>query len=240
MNKRYLVGVILNKYINKIPIVFKNIIRNSKLEKFYNLLYDKYTAELSFQTRWAKAYNYKSEKLANDLTILWKENRCLDDILRICCINEESTVLDVGCGIATVLHIIKGRRFGVDPLAEEYKRIYNYPENIVIVKGFAESLPFPNDYFDFVFCSNVLDHTTKPELAIEEIKRVLTPQGSFVLVLEIMDSAIKRDIKHPHTFTLDSIKDLLSSKGFVVLFEKVVPWPGGLGSKGYIAIFQKR
>jgi len=39
----------------------------------------------------------------------------------------------------------------------------------------AQALPFKNDVFDGIWCSQVLEHLDYPIIAIEEIKRVLKP-----------------------------------------------------------------
>lgn len=45
----------------------------------------------------------------------------------------------------------------------------------------AESLPFPDDYFDVVVMIDVLEHVINPGDALKEIKRVLNPKGIFHL-----------------------------------------------------------
>jgi ubiquinone/menaquinone biosynthesis C-methylase UbiE len=43
------------------------------------------------------------------------------------------------------------------------------------------SLPFGNREFDFVYCSEVLEHLRRPETLLEEVKRILKPQGYFLM-----------------------------------------------------------
>jgi len=44
----------------------------------------------------------------------------------------------------------------------------------------AERLQFPDDSFDAVYSFGVLHHTSSPELAFQEIRRVLRPGGAFI------------------------------------------------------------
>jgi ubiquinone/menaquinone biosynthesis C-methylase UbiE len=182
------------RLINYIPNIFKSVFRlllESDLLKrllLRLLFWDKYTAELVFQIEWAREFKSNKDKVLE----YWRRFRYLDDIIRICKIKSDTKILDVGCGISTVLHFVEGKRYGIDPLACEYKRFYTYPEGINIQNGFGEEIPFPNEYFDVVFCSNVLDHVSDPAKTIEEIKRVLKSKGYFVLTVEIFEKNKER------------------------------------------------
>mgnify|MGYP001332675474 CR=1 FL=1 len=236
---RYLIAVILPKLIKRVPEPVKNVAKRMGLNRIYDMFFDKYSSELTFQTRWAKAYNGKSGQLEKDLLSFWKQYRCLDKITESCDIGDNSLVLDVGCGIATVLHILKGKRFGIDPLAEEYLKMYKYPAGITVVKGGGEKIPFPDKYFDFVFCSNVLDHVSVPSSTVGEIHRVLRCGGSFILVVEVFGGSVIRDPAHPHSLTRKDVK-MLVAEGFEVVHEELVPWHSDIpGEEGFVAVLRK-
>ena len=210
---------------NKTPVPIKSILKFFKLHKLISPLYNKYihkyTAELEFQTQWAK--EFKSNK--NKVFEFWEEYRFLKEINKIIDIRESTRILDVGCGISTVLHFLKGQRCGIDPLAEEYKKLYTYPNDITILKGKGENIPFPDEYFDVVFCSNVLDHVSDPQKTIDNIFRVLKKNGFFILTVTIIERKIERDAAHPHSLTKPDIENLLGSK-FKKVFEGESPWIG--------------
>lgn len=63
--------------------------------------------------------------------------RYLDEIDLICKIKNNTKVLDVGSGISAVLHFINGERFGIDVLADEYKK-YSYPERLILKRALAK------------------------------------------------------------------------------------------------------
>ena len=107
-------------------------------------------------------------------------------------LKDEGKMLDVGCG--------EGRHiFGVmqdypmmkcigldmdDESLEKAEEGYEYFESISkagaeFLKGSAYSLPFPNDTFDLVVCSEVLEHLHEYDDAVKEIFRVLKPGGKF-------------------------------------------------------------
>ena len=52
-----------------------------------------------------------------------------------------------------------------------------------IKEGKAESLDFPDQTFDLVYCFGVLHHTLEPRKAISEIYRVLKPDGKAIVML---------------------------------------------------------
>jgi ubiquinone/menaquinone biosynthesis C-methylase UbiE len=185
------------------------------------LIHSKYSSELAFQKEWLREF------IANKHKVLqyWEKHRFLDNIVKICKISKKSKVLDVGCGLSTILHFVEGEKYGIDPLADEYSKLYKYPEGVRIKKGFSEYLPFPNAYFDVVFCSNALDHVSTPKKAICEISRVLKEKGKFVLTVEIFEDRTGRGPSHPHSFLMDDVFELLRSR-FSIIFEGSSDWIG--------------
>lgn len=199
-----------------IPAPIKPVIKlvNSKMPKALTAPL-KFAMELDFQKGFAKQFEANPSMILED----WKTNHALDKILEICNIQNTTRVLDVGCGIASVLHFVGGERHGIDPLADEYKKIYSYPKGMTILKGSSEDIPFPKDYFDVVFSSNALDHCSSPRKTIEEICRVLKSGGYFILSVEVFPNNKPRGFEHPHTFTKGFVRSLVGAK-FRTVFEK--------------------
>ena len=201
--------------------IFREKVKKLGIQKLKFYIRSKYSTELTFQKEWL------NEFLSNKLKVLeyWKNYRYLDKIIDVCKITEDTKVLDVGCGLSTVLHFIEGKRFGIDPLGDEYLKLYKYPEGIKIKKAFGEYLPLPNAYFDVVFCSNALDHVTDPEKTISEISKVLKKDGYFVLTVKIFKTKVKRDPAHPRSFLLEDVLGLLDSD-FSIISEGTSEWIG--------------
>jgi len=78
--------------------------------------------------------------------------------------------LDLGCGNAPYKHLFSDR-IGFDNKSGEG----------VDVVGDAHKLPFKNEEFDTVLCSEVLEHLHSPEIALAEMKRVLKSGGILIL-----------------------------------------------------------
>ena len=81
-----------------------------------------------------------------------------------------SKVLDVGSGMGNFLRKMADLGFDAHGVELNPERIFEK-----VVKASAESLPFPDNYFDFVNCAEVTEHIEFPRRACGEIFRVLNP-----------------------------------------------------------------
>jgi ubiquinone/menaquinone biosynthesis C-methylase UbiE len=182
--------------------------------KFVNNILTKEDGELIAQETWVNFF--KSNK---DLYLKnWEKYYFLRKIIDLTHINKKSRILDMGCGVSTILHFVEGKKWGIDPLAESYKKLYSYPKDIIIKKGVGEKIPFREGFFDVVFSTNSLDHTDNPTKTVSEIYRVLKPKAYFVLHVDIFKKGVKRDKTHPFSFTEKDCLRLLGNK-FDILFK---------------------
>lgn len=93
-------------------------------------------------------------------------------------------VLDVGCGTGAVMQFLIKKKFeayGIDPSEEALK--YCALKGLSVKKSSAEKIDFPENSFDIVLALDVLEHLDNPELAVEEIRRVLTKNGVFIMTV---------------------------------------------------------
>jgi glycosyltransferase involved in cell wall biosynthesis len=84
-----------------------------------------------------------------------------------------------------ILEIGSGRdEFNRTLFEKKYKVITCniYPQNVVDHICSVTCLPFKDNQFGCVICEHVLEHVEEPKKAIEEISRVLKPQGLLLLV----------------------------------------------------------
>ncbi|MHB8624871.1 MAG: class I SAM-dependent methyltransferase [Aggregatilineales bacterium] len=90
-------------------------------------------------------------------------------------------ILDLGCGRGGILEQLGAavdHPFGIDPDARSLVE-HRLPE-LPRAAALADALPLPNESFDGVVCSWVLEHVTDPPRVFAEIARVLRPGGFFV------------------------------------------------------------
>jgi SAM-dependent methyltransferase len=145
-------------------------------------------------------------------------------------------ILELGSGpVGIISYLNIGNKFSIDPLENYYCKIPELIQlrnnNVTYLQGFGESIPFNNNEFSLVIIDNVIDHTRKPGLVLKEIRRVLKEDGILYLSVNVHTSygaslheilnIINIDVKHPHTYTLDKIRDLLASEGFKIIYEEV-------------------
>lgn len=89
--------------------------------------------------------------------------------------------LDVGCGDGFIFSCVPKTwsSYGLDITDEMIKECKKNHPSVVLRKGLAENLPFPDSYFDFVTCYSFLDHLKDTSYFYNEVYKVLKPGGSF-------------------------------------------------------------
>lgn len=98
-------------------------------------------------------------------------------------------ILDAGCGMGLSLkelHELTNKScvelYGVDisnVQIERAKNIYEVPAKLFVSP--IEELPFENSFFDFVICSEVLEHVLDPQLSLSELSRVIKKENLLIL-----------------------------------------------------------
>ena len=104
-----------------------------------------------------------------------------------------------------------------------------------LVHDLELGIPFPNETFDEVFSKNNLEHVRNVGLYLQEIKRVLKPQGMLILITDNAlslhwvlgshsggyDKHAGKD-RHYALFTMEHLKNHLESVGLQVIEMKLV------------------
>jgi len=97
-------------------------------------------------------------------------------------------LLDWGCGWGQVSKMLLDR--GVDVTSFEYRegytgtgmeRLEKFPEIEADVSGDPVALPYPDESFDTVLSSGVLEHVADPDASLDELRRVLKPGGKLLI-----------------------------------------------------------
>ncbi len=143
---------------------------------------------------------------------------------------KQQRVLEIGCGTGILTKDLSekhGLIFGLDVSFEMLKKMKK-KENVFLVVGEAEKLPFKEKIFDSTFSRGCLHHLSKPLEGTKEISRTLKKDGVFVLSEPCNDSFILRFIRKKikknskrfssehKAFTSNEIKEYLNSNNFSI------------------------
>jgi 2-polyprenyl-3-methyl-5-hydroxy-6-metoxy-1,4-benzoquinol methylase len=140
--------------------------------------------------------------------------------------------LDIGsstCGLLRALaEEFKGASLhGVEPSGEEAELASR--NGVPTRVGLLKELDFGERRFDLIVCSQMFNHLLNPRLAVERVRRLLSPNG--VLFLECMDffrhcevqaaffNAVQID--HLSMFVPDTLKAICEAAGLEVLGSSV-------------------
>lgn len=96
-------------------------------------------------------------------------------------------LLDIGCGPCGSLEWADNAalRIGLDPLAEDYKKLADDAQAMTYCAAPSEAIPYPDGSFDSVTSFNSLDHVDNVDATIAEMMRVTAPGGQVLLIVEI-------------------------------------------------------
>lgn len=114
-------------------------------------------------------------------------------------------VLDIGSGPRGSLEWATeaAERVGLDPLVGRYRQLGIDNHAMDYVEGGAETIPFPDGYFDIVAALNALDHVDDVDAAIREMTRVAKPGAIGLLLVEVNHPATATE---PQSFDWDLLR----------------------------------
>lgn len=199
----------------------------------------------------------------------YRQNLLLSQLRRYC--KPNGCVLDIGCGSGALLFRMAKEKFivtGIDSSVDYLQFIKegaqenNLGTKIQVALGDAGKLCFPNQEYDGVVLSEVLEHLREDKKAINEACRVLKPSGYVFITVPgnpSLWSKVDEGAGHYRRYTENSLSELIEGSGLTVchmrwwgfpvtrLYERVLfnPWmrnrfktganPGAGGMLGSLA-----
>jgi len=160
---------------------------------------------------------------------LWHAHKNIEVVERV----EGKRVLDVGCGSGTIVKRLlkKGKNvIGVDIGKGFLSFCQSSYRNAAFCGADAQYLPFSDNCFDTIVCSELIEHLDKPEKSLKEFERILRPNGELVIttpntsvrwaLLEAIWTRIRRKTLETNhkCFTKKRLRFLLDSMGFSISF----------------------
>ena len=141
-------------------------------------------------------------------------------------------ILDVGCGTGFVSQLYPN--FDITGIDISDGMLERNP--YTWLKASAESIPFPDNHFDFVVCRSLLHHLDDPALGLEEMFRVLKPGGTWVcwdpnhnIVYETIRHIFQRTDRFSHlhkSFNDEQLFDMIEDAGFEIMEKKYIGYLG--------------
>jgi 2-polyprenyl-3-methyl-5-hydroxy-6-metoxy-1,4-benzoquinol methylase len=157
-------------------------------------------------------------------------------------------LLDVGCGDGSVTSIFKefsDEVYGIDVSQQAVGLAEKMGINAFKVNIDEENMPFGNEFFNAVFCGEIIEHLYDPDHLLSEVKRVLVTGGICIITTPNLASWLNRivlmfgfqpyltevslkhnvgkfraptaDVSgHIRAFTYKSLKELLQIHGFTI------------------------
>ena len=109
---------------------------------------------------------------------------------------KDAVILDCGCGFGSFYNLTKDYNtlyfdFSMN-LLKKFEKKHTLKTNKIC--GDISNLPFKDNSFDLILCINVLEHIRDYKKALMEIKRVLKPDATAIIVVVNKESLINEDI----------------------------------------------
>ncbi len=113
-------------------------------------------------------------------------------IIEMMPLQPQSYVLDLGCGMGWATRLLatrvtQGHAIGIDisdQMIAQAKAV-NPPPNVDFQVASASTLPFSDNYFDYVLSVESLYYYPDLLVALKEVVRVLKPQGQFYAMVNL-------------------------------------------------------
>lgn len=214
---------------NSCKLVFANPMADEKeLEEYYTHYYEKDHYE---------AMNYKALILNHFSRIqglqpvsIKKEARYLNELVA------GSRFLDVGCGLG--LGLAYANQFDCELYATEFDQgaLDFVSEHFAVktFKGDVWSANFPDNFFDFIHISHVIEHVLDPRAYVREMKRIVKPGGIIAIGTPDITSNLYKlyrwtnlvrlkvpdvidGLEHTFIFPKSVLKSLCESEGLTVV-----------------------
>lgn len=157
------------------------------------------------------------------------------------------SILDVGCGEGFTLERLRnlgiGKRLeGIDSLDRAIEIGKKVHPELILRQGSIYDLPYKDNAFDLVICSEVLEHIDDPEKGLKELVRVSgkhcilsVPNEPIFMLSNFLRgknwSRFGNDIEHIQHWTAPGFKKFVGKRLKIRSVRQPFPWTLIVGSK---------
>lgn len=182
---------------------------------------------------WAREYGYqvacpvRFEKFLGAVTWLFPiRRREFDAEIRLLPAVANGRLLDLGCGSGGWLRIMRELGWQVEGLDFDENAVKAAREHgLKVFLGSLEQQRFPDNTFDAITLSHVIEHVPDPTETLRECLRILKPAGRIVLITpngaslsHLLFKESWRGLeppRHLHIFSMEALQQLLVNAGFI-------------------------
>jgi ubiquinone/menaquinone biosynthesis C-methylase UbiE len=140
-------------------------------------------------------YQYRALHSGHPMQRFWHRGKLMmiDQLIRPH-LRAGSRLLEIGCGAGNLLlqatvaeSYPVALDFSMQALTfvrarlEEVQSTPDSPSGFACTQAIGESLPFPDNTFDCILLSEVIEHLEEPQISIREARRVLCPGGRLLI-----------------------------------------------------------
>ena len=139
------------------------------------------------------------------------------------------TIADLGAGYGYIANKVADRSralIAIEPDQKRARHMHRTYPNLDCILAVGEAIPFRDSSFQKSYAKKSLHHTTDIDKALQELNRIMTPTGSFV-INELRPEGrwklvdwVERKMRRVHMNFLmpDALKDRLEKAGFSVKY----------------------
>ena len=171
----------------------------------------------SSQINWKLFYEKEAEFKRYNPGECWGVPIRVDLIFDLIPGNNLHSVLDVGCGDGYLCHILKSKKgiynvTGIDISEKRIEMGKNLYKDCTFLAGDAYQIPFDDNSFDLVICSEAIEHLENPLRASKELERVarkyvlITVPNNESLVKQSCPYCLKTFFPDGHLCKYDEVK----------------------------------
>ncbi len=131
-------------------------------------------------------------------------------------------ILDVGCGDGLLLDKLASHErelHGIDMSDNEVSKAKTRLPGAAISCGDVRNLPYPSGSFDYVICTDVLEHI-QDDAVPAECYRVLKTGGTALFSVPAGRGRRGKSPQHVRQFSMTSFSDTLKAAGFEIVFRR--------------------
>jgi SAM-dependent methyltransferase len=119
-------------------------------------------------------------------------------------------LLDLGCGIKPFKEVYQ--HYAESSVGIDVAQTPHETQHVDVFYD-GKKIPFPDSVFDYVLCTEVMEHVSEPDDFLKEIYRVLKPGGILIMTIPFL-VPLHEEPYDFYRYTKYGLKHLLNSAGY--------------------------